>query len=69
MNEYLKLTPEEQKALYNNFLQDPDSFYEKNEMDQLRASLKLSHKERFLVMTRLMKSNIMLSKAKIITHK
>ena len=30
MNEYLKLSPEEQKALYTNFLQEPDAFYEKN---------------------------------------
>jgi hypothetical protein len=69
MKEYLKLSEEERKDLHNNFLQDPDSFYEKAEMDQLRESLKRTHKERFLVMTNLMKMNLMFSKAKIITKK
>ena len=40
--------------------------YEKAEMDQLRASLKRSYTERFLVMTRLMKRGIMIKNAKII---
>lgn len=44
-----------------------DADYEKAEMDQLRAALKRSYRERFLVMTRLMKIGIMLRKAKI-TH-
>ncbi len=67
MNDYSKLTPQEQEALYNNFLQEPDVFYEKAETDQLKAALKRSYKERFNVMTGLMKMNIMFSRAKIIT--
>lgn len=42
--------------------------YEKDEMDQLIASLKRSYAERFLVMTRLMKRSIMMKNARI-THK
>jgi hypothetical protein len=68
MKEYLKLSEEERKALHDNFLQEPDAFYEKAEMNQLRDALKLSYKERFLVMTRLMKMSIMFKNAKII-HK
>jgi len=68
MKEYSQLTEEERLALYNNFLQEPDSFYEKAENDQLRKALLSSYKERFLTMTRLMKINFMLSNAKI-THK
>lgn len=45
-----------------------DALYEKAEMDLLRDALKRTHKERFLMMTRLMKLNIMLKNAKI-THK
>ena len=67
MKEYSQLSEEEQKALYNQFLQEPDSFYEKAEMDQLREALKKSYTERFLTMTRLMKMGIMLSREKIIT--
>lgn len=44
-----------------------DADYEKAEMDLLRAALKRTHQERFLVMTRLMKIGVMLKKAKI-TH-
>ncbi len=69
MKEYLKLSEEEREALHNNFLQEPEAFYEKAETDQLRAALKRSSKERFLVMTSLMKMNIMISKAKIVTKK
>jgi len=65
MKEYSQLTEEEQKELYNQFLQEPDSFYEKAEMDQLKDALKQSYTDRFLTMTRLMKLGIMLSKAKI----
>lgn len=68
MKEYLKLTEEERDALHNNFLQEPDTFYEKAEMDQLRQSLKRTYKERFLMMTSLMKMNLMFSKARIITN-
>jgi hypothetical protein len=45
-----------------------DALYEKAEMDLLRDALKRTHKERFLMMTRLMKLNIMLKSAKV-THK
>ena len=68
MKEYLKLTQEERDALHNSFLQEPDAFYEKAEMDQLRQSLKRTYKERFLMMTSLMKMNLMFSKARIITN-
>ncbi len=67
MKDYLKLSEEEREALYSNFLQEPDTFYEKAETDQLRAALKRSYKERFLVMTSLMKKSIMFKNAKI-TH-
>lgn len=50
-------------------MQEPDAFYEKAETDQLRAALKRTTKERFLVITSLMKMNIMFSKAKIILKK
>lgn len=43
-----------------------DADYEKAEIDQLKNALKRTHTERFLVMTRLMKMNIMFRKAKII---
>ena len=69
MKEYLKLSEEEREALHNNFLQEPDAFYEKAETDQLRAALIRSSKERFLVMTSLMKMSIMISKAKIVSKK
>jgi hypothetical protein len=65
MNDYFNLSKEEQKALEEKFLRDPDSFYQKEEEDRLRESMKKSYKERFLTMTRLMKIGIMLSKAKI----
>ena len=38
MKEYLKLTEEERGALHNNFFQEPDGFYEKAEIDQLRST-------------------------------
>lgn len=66
MKEYLQLTEAERKDLENNFLREPEVFYEKAETDQLKEALKLSYTERFLVMTRLMKRGFMLSKAKII---
>lgn len=67
MNDYNKLSPEEQVEVYQKFLQDPDSFYEKAETDQLKEALRKNYKERFLTMTRLMKMSLMLSNAKI-TH-
>ena len=42
-----------------------DALYEKAEMDLLRAALKRTRQERFLVMTSLMKMNIMFRNAKI----
>lgn len=45
-----------------------DAFYEKAEMDLLRDALKKTDTERFLMMTKLMKMNIMLKNAKV-THK
>lgn len=45
---------------------ETDALYEKAEIDLLRAALKRTYKERFLVMTRLMKMNIMFRNAKII---
>jgi len=63
---YLELSEEERNGLHNQFLQDPDVFYEKAETDLLRNSLRMSHKERFLVMTRLMKTGIMLKQEKIV---
>lgn len=41
------------------------ALYEKAEMDLLRDTLKCTHKGRFLVMTMLMKMNIMFWNAKI----
>jgi hypothetical protein len=67
VKEYLQLTEDERKDLENNFLREPDAFYEKAETDQLKEALKLSYTDRFLTMTRLMKMGFMLSKAKI-TH-
>ncbi|MCU0322228.1 MAG: hypothetical protein MUE72_07420 [Chitinophagaceae bacterium] len=42
-----------------------DALYEKAEMDLLRDALKRTHKERFLMMTSLMKMNNTFRKAKI----
>lgn len=59
-----------QPELPMNMLSEAEvaALYEKAEMDLLRDALKRTHKERFLMMTRLMKLNIMLKNAKI-THK
>ena len=51
----------------NAVSENMDALYEKAETDLLRAALKRTHEERFLMMTRLMKMNIMFKKAKI-TH-
>ena len=48
-----------------NTIQATDADYEKAEMDQLRDTLKRTHKERFLMMTTLVKMNIMFRRAKI----
>ena len=44
--------------------ENTDALYEKAETDLLRAALKRSYKERFLMMTTLMKRNIMFRNAK-----
>lgn len=65
MKDYTELTEMERKELEEQYLRDPDFFYKKAETDRLKEALKRSYKERFLVMTRLMKMNMMLSKARI----
>lgn len=50
-----------------NIVQEPIADYEKAEIDSLRNALKHSYTERFFIMTRLMKMDIMLRSAKI-TH-
>jgi len=44
-----------------------DADYEKAEMDQLKTALRRTYTERFEMMTKLMKMNIMFKRAKI-TH-
>ena len=68
MKKYLQLSEEERLILEKNFLEDPDKYYKNAGEEQLKNAFKRSYKERFLTMTRLMKLNIMLSKAKI-THR
>ena len=58
--------PEENKNKFSE--EEINYFYEKAEMDQLRAALKRSFKERFLMTTRLYKIQKMFEKAKI-THR
>jgi hypothetical protein len=65
MKDYNELTEMERKELEEQYLRDPDFFYKKADTDRLKEALKRSYKERFLVMTRLMKMNMMLSKARI----
>ena len=65
MKEYQEMTEQERKELEEQYLRDPDSFYKKAETDRLKEALKRTYKERFLVMTRLMKMGSMLSKARI----
>lgn len=50
-----------------NILSEPQPDYEKAELDLLRDSLRRSHKERFLMTTRLYKVQQTLKRAKI-TH-
>ena len=52
----------------NQYLEEPAADYEKAEMDLLRRALNSSYTERFFVMTRLMKMDIMLRNAKITHH-
>ncbi|MFD1629264.1 hypothetical protein [Pseudopedobacter beijingensis] len=56
---------ERQKISISN---DSDADYEKAELDLLRKALKRSYTERFLIMTRLMRMDMMFRKAKV-THK
>jgi hypothetical protein len=65
MKEYNELTEKQRKELEEQFLHDPDFFYKKAETDRLKEALKRTYKERFLVMTSLMKMGNMLSKARI----
>jgi hypothetical protein len=51
-----------------NMVSEPTADYEKAEMDLLKLALTRSYTERFLIMTRLMKMDMMFRKAKI-THK
>jgi hypothetical protein len=51
-----------------NIVHEPDTGYEKAEMDQLRNALSRTYKERFLMATTLYKVQQTLRKAKI-THK
>lgn len=51
-----------------NKLKEPQPDYEKAELHQLRDALKRTHKERFLVATRLYKIQQTLNRA-IVTHK
>ena len=51
-----------------NILLKPSADFEKAEMDSLKLALSRSYTERFLIMTRLMKMDMMFRKAKI-THK
>ena len=51
-----------------NILEKPNADFEKAETDSLRLALSRSYTERFLIMTRLMKMDMMFRKAKI-THK
>lgn len=60
---------EEKDQLETAFMRDPDSFYRKAEEERLREALTRSDKERFLVMTRLMKMNALFSHAKITSGK
>lgn len=58
----------DQSSLKKFSEKEVDAFYEKAEMDLLRDALKKTDTERFLMMTKLMKMNIMLKNAKV-THK
>lgn len=49
-------------------VEEPHFSYGPSEEEQLLRALKRTHTERFQVMTKLMKMNIMLSKAKITHH-
>ncbi len=50
-------------------MKEPDELYNNAEEDLLRAALKRTYKERFLIMTSLMKDGMMMKKAKITYRK
>lgn len=50
-------------------VEEPHFLYGPSEEEQLLRALKRTHTERFQVMTKLMRMNIMLSKAKITHHR
>ncbi len=52
---------------HDSYVNEPQSDYEKAELDLIRNALKRTHTERFEVLMSLIKTNIMLKKAKI-TH-
>ncbi|WP_114792398.1 hypothetical protein U0035_17025 [Niabella yanshanensis] len=56
---------EEEDDLSSVVNEPEDSGFEKAENDLLRAALKRTYKERFLVMTTLMKRSVMFKNAKI----
>lgn len=61
----MDLSETDRKKLHENFLKEPDAFYEKASMDLLRNALKTSYTERFLMTTKLYKIGQMLANAKI----
>lgn len=52
-----------------NIVQEPEADYKKAEEEMLKKALSSSFTERFHVMTRLMKMNIILKSAKIVHKK
>jgi len=64
MNSFDKMRISSEENIFNE--QEPD--YEKAELDQLRAALKRTHKERLLFATGLYKIQQTFNKA-IVTHK
>ena len=54
----------QQNNISDSVSENTDALFEKAEMDLLRAALNRTYTERFLVMTRLMKMNIMFKNAK-----
>jgi hypothetical protein len=61
----MDLSGTDRKKLHENFLKEPDAFYEKASTDLLRDALKTSYTERFLMTTKLYKIGQMLANAKI----
>jgi len=57
--------PYEENNYISTVHEPTDANYEKAEMDQLKKALSRTYTERFQMMTRLMKMNIMFKRAKI----